>query len=245
MNAGLQGRDGGITIDRERCRGCGACVEFCPAEALELHGRAIPVDTLFEQLCRDTAFYAASGGGVTLSGGEPLAQPEAAIALLRMLGKAGVHTALDTCGAVAARSLADALEFAGLVLFDVKTLDLAKHEAFTGVPFARVDTAARIVNASETPVWVRTPVIPGYTDDEQTVRAIAQYVRDTFRFCERYDLLAYSNLCAAKYEQLGRRFPLAGTPPITAEHMERLAEAARAEGAPNVQWSGPTRVEAA
>ena len=241
----LRASEQGIRIDRERCTGCGECAGFCPAEALETHGRSVSVPGLFDEVSRDAAFYEASGGGVTLSGGEPLAQPEGAIALLRLLRNAGIHTALDTCGAAGEAALREALEWVDLVLFDVKTVDRAKHLAFTGVAFDRVALAAHMVDGSETPVWVRTPIIPGYTDDERNVRAVARFVKNTFSHCERHDLLAFSNLCRPKYEQLERDVALADTPLVTADHMEHLCNVAREEGAPNVHWSGPTRLDVA
>lgn len=233
----------GIDIDRSRCRACRTCVDYCPSEALEMHGRVMAVPALFDALQRDAAFYASSGGGVTLSGGEPLAQPEAAAALLRLLKDTGIHVALDTCGVATERVFDAALECADLVLFDVKTVDAARHEAFTGVPLERVAASARRVAAAGVPVWVRTPVIPGYTDDEDAIRAAARFVRDTFSNCQRYDLLAFSNLCQAKYKQLGRTFPLANAPLLSVAHMERLCAVVREEGLANVHWSGPTRIE--
>jgi pyruvate formate lyase activating enzyme len=234
--------ENGIAVDHRLCTGCGECADFCPSEAIEIHGRKTPVTAILERLQRDAAFYQVSGGGVTLSGGEPLAQPDAAIALLRLLKDAGLHTALDTCGAASQRVLEEALEAVDLVLFDIKTTDLARHERFTGVPFRRVAASARIVNRAGLPVWVRTPIIPGYTDDEEALRSVARFVRDTFDRCERHDLLAFSNLCRTKYDQLGRTFALAGAPLVDADTMKRLSDAARDEGSPNVHWSGPTRI---
>ena len=231
----------GIAIDRRRCRGCGQCVEFCPSAALEVHGRTVPVDELFRDVARDAVFYETSGGGVTLSGGEPLAQPDAALALLRLLKGAGIHTALDTCGAVGERVLREALDMTDLVLFDVKVVDPGRCEAWTGVPFQRVAASARLVNASGVPVWVRTPVIPGYTDDDAAIRDVARFVAGTFAHCQRHDLLAFSNLCTSKYEQLGRRFALAGAPLLDVATMERLCAVVREEGSPDVRWSGPTQ----
>ncbi|HEO72644.1 MAG TPA: glycyl-radical enzyme activating protein, partial [Candidatus Hydrogenedentes bacterium] len=243
----LAATEAGITVDRERCRGCGACVAYCPSEALQIHGRSYAIDDLSDELRRDAAFYEASGGGVTLSGGEPLAQPEGAIALLEHLHEAGTHTALDTCGAVGADALRRALDAADLVLFDVKTVDAAKHKAYTGVPFERVDASARIVEEAGVAVWVRTPVIPGYTADEENLQAVARYVAETFTRCERHDLLAFSNLCRPKYEQLDRSFALADTPLLSADEMGRLADRVRGESKPGIRvcWSGPTRIQEA
>jgi pyruvate formate lyase activating enzyme len=235
----------GLSINRPECRGCGTCVEYCPSEALEIHGRSISVPALFEQVARDATFYQTSGGGVTLSGGEPLAQPESAVPLLRLLHDAGIHTALDTCGAVAERALRDALEATDLVLFDIKSVDPVKHEALTGVPFHRVAASAKLVNESGVPVWVRTPIIPGCTDDEKGLRAIARFVSETLAHCKRHDLLAFSNLCTSKYEQLGRSFPVVNAPLVPCERMQRLREMVENEGSRNVHWSGPTRLDEA
>lgn len=241
----LQAGPSGIVIDRDRCTGCGACVDYCPASALEMHGERVAVEALFDRVVRDATFYDQSGGGVTLSGGEPLAQPKAAVALLWLLKDAGIHTALDTCGAANENALREALECVDLVLFDVKTVDPERHEAWTGVPFEHVDAAARMVNDAGVPVWVRTPVIPGYNSDEITIRALATYVNERFGHCQRHDLLAYSNLCVSKYEQLGRPFVLAGVPLLTREALERLCDVARSAGSPYAQWSGPTQIDEA
>jgi len=240
----LRFSDVGMRIARDLCRGCGTCVEFCPSEALELQGRRIRVEDLFDWVRRDITFYETSGGGVTLSGGEPLAQPHAAIDLLRRLKEERIHTALDTCGAVSERVLTEALEWTDLVLLDIKTVDPARHERYTGVKFDRVAASARLVAQSEAKIWVRTPIIPGHTDDEADVLAVARFVRETLPRCERHDLLAFSNLCRSKYQQLERPFVFANTPLLSALKMEHLCGVVRAETNVPTFWSGPTELEA-
>jgi pyruvate formate lyase activating enzyme len=231
----------GLEILRDRCDGCARCVAFCPSSALEIHGRTIEVEELFDLAARDMAFYNTSGGGVTLSGGEPLAQPQAVIALLRLLHEAGIHTAVDTCGGAAEDVFREALPYSSLVLLDIKTVDPEKHLAYTGVPFSRVARLVAILREAQTPLWVRTPVIPGYTDDEEKIRAVAAFVARELPQCERHDLLAFSNLCTAKYEQLDRPFALADTPLISSETMESLCAAAKEAGSVQAHWSGPIR----
>lgn len=238
-----RGNPARVLIDRTRCKGCGACAAFCAASALELQGRAVSVRDLFGQIMRDAPFYGASGGGVTLSGGEPLAQPRPALALTELLREAGAHVAVDTCGAVAEWALRDAVRLANLILLDIKTVDPGRHERFTGVPFERVAQAARIIADADAPVWVRTPVVPGYTDDDRCIRDIARFVAEVLPRCERHDLLAFSNLCAGKYRQLGRVFALDGVALMPAATMERLAAVARDAGSTQARWSGPTRME--
>lgn len=235
----------GIKIDRQRCNGCGLCVDMCPTSALELYGRTLNVQEIFETVMRDATFYAASKGGVTLSGGEPLTQPRAALELLRQLSEAGVHTALDTCAAGGESAYREALGIIDLLLIDIKSVHPRKHEDLTGVPFDRVARAAKWAHESGVPVWVRTPVIPGFTDDEQDIRAIARFVAETLPNCERHDLLAYSDLCSAKYRQLDRHFALDGVPLLCAEEMDRLCAAALQEGSKTARWSGPTQPDTA
>jgi pyruvate formate lyase activating enzyme len=122
----------GVKIDRARCDGCGACADECPSGALELLGRTVTAADLVAAMCRDRAYYDSSGGGVTLSGGEPLAQPLFASAVLRGLKAQGVATAVDTCGFASSESLEQVLPYADLVLYDVKMIDDDAHRAFTG-----------------------------------------------------------------------------------------------------------------
>ncbi len=233
----------GMHIDRGRCTPCSRCVDACPAGAFELHGRTMGVPEVFAAVMRDAAFYETSEGGVTLSGGEPLAQPLAALELLRWLRDARVHTALDTCGAAPEPIFREALALVDLLLLDIKCVDPLRHHRLTGVPFDTIARAARWAHDSGVAVWVRTPIIPGYTDDEEDVRAVARFVAETLPNCERHDLLAFSNLCASKYEQLNRRFALENVPVLHAEALDRLCRAAREEGSRQARWSGPTRVE--
>ncbi len=236
----IQLADGRVVIDRQRCEACGTCVEACPTGALERVGTTYNLDALLVEVLKDRTFYGTSGGGVTLSGGEPLMQHAFAEALARRCRDEGLHVALDTCGFGRTEGLDAVLEHVDLVLFDLKILDNDAHERLTGAPVDGIlDNLAR-VTARGVPVWVRTPVIPGCTDDEGNLRAIARYLAAHVPTLERYDLLAFSNLCTSKYEMLGRRFPLTDEPLLTRETMERLTALVRAEGVASVRWSGPT-----
>ncbi|NIA13939.1 MAG: glycyl-radical enzyme activating protein [Nitrospiraceae bacterium] len=232
----------GISVARGRCTGCGDCVAYCPASALEMHGTRMTAKDIHDRVVRDAAFYEESGGGVTLSGGEPLAQPAAALGLMRLLRESGIHVALDTCGVAGEGVLGEAVGLADLVLLDLKTANPANHEAWTGVALDRVDKAARLLTEAAVPLWVRTPVVPGYTATENEIAGVARFVAEALPHAERHDLLAYSNLCTAKYAQLGRPFALDGVPLLFPETMERLCEVARASGSMHARWSGPTRV---
>ena len=117
--------------------------------------------------------------------------------------------------------------------------------SFAAILLALSPWIVLVLVAAGLPVWIRTPVIPGYTDAEQNLVGIAAHLKQHVPTVQRYDLLAFSNLCTSKYEMLGRSFPLAGVPLLTRETMEHLTQRVRGEGIEVVRWSGPTRVDAA
>lgn len=233
----------GMVIDREKCDVCGACEEACPAAALEVIGKSRTVEDVAREALRDRVFYEKSGGGVTLSGGEPALQDDFSRALMSILREEGVHVALDTCGGVSWQRLQPLVELADLVLYDLKTMDEEDHLRRTGIPLKLVLDNAREVAASGRPMWVRTPAIPGYTDDEGNIRSIARFIRDELPGVERYDILAFNNTCGAKYRRLDRIFPLAGEALLAEGKMKGLAEAAAEEGVAMARWSGATSRE--
>jgi pyruvate formate lyase activating enzyme len=231
----------GIVIDRKLCDACGDCVDRCPSSALEVIGKRCSVNEVAEAALRDKVFYEASGGGVTLSGGEPGLQSTFSQALMRALKREGVHVALDSCGGISWRRIGPLVQLADLVLYDLKIIDEELHLRHTGVPLGLVLDNARRVAASGKPIWIRTPVIPGYTDSSENIRKIARFIRNNLQTVERYDLLAFNNTCSVKYHRLDRPCALAQEPLMSEGEMEKLAEAARHEGLDFVRWSGLTR----
>lgn len=231
----------GVARDRERCEVCGLCVEECPTGSQELIGQEYKLEQLVTEVLKDRTFYETSGGGVTLSGGEPMLQPSFVLEFARRCQQEDLHVALDTSGFALPKRLEAVLAHVDLVLFDLKQIDAQAHRKLAGVPLERVLANLALVAGSGLPVWVRTPVIPGHTDTEENLRGIAEHLAKHLPALERYDLLAFSNLCTAKYEMFGNRFSLADTPLLTAEEMERLAAVVRAAGIESVRWSGPTR----
>jgi pyruvate formate lyase activating enzyme len=228
----------GMHIDRDNCDYCGACVKACPTGALEVIGQRRTLKELVEIALRDKIFYEKSGGGVTLSGGEPAMQPEFSLALIHTLSQAGVHVALDTCGGVSWSKLQPLVALSDLVLYDIKTMNPENHLKYTGIPLSMVLNNACEIAKLGKPMWVRTPIIPGYTDEDANIREIARFIKRNLPTVERYDLLAFNNFCAAKYRRLDRDWPLAEADLITAEAMVRLAETAKSEGLGFVHWSG-------
>ncbi|UCE11097.1 MAG: glycyl-radical enzyme activating protein, partial [Candidatus Thorarchaeota archaeon] len=217
--------------------------DACPTTAIEVIGEEWDVQPLVDELIRDKVFFETSNGGVTLSGGEALYQLEFAIEVAEGLKSHGVHVALDTCGYSSKKAFERILHFVDLVLYDLKQMNEALHLEYTGVPLETVLSNARTLASSGIPVWVRTPIIPGFTDSEDNIRKISRFIIDDMNGVVRYDLLAFNNLCIDKYALLGQEFPLKKTPLVTKKTMEALAEVARTEGVQNVHWSGMTRRE--
>ena len=230
----------GMKIDRSRCNACGRCVEACPSAALEVIGKPWRADDLVQQLVKDRVFYETSGGGITFSGGEPMQQAEFLGEVLPLCKQASLHVTLDTCGMAVWERYAQVLGHVDLVLLDLKIMDAERHRAATGVSNERILENARRLAEHGKLMWIRSPIIPGYTDDPANVAAIGQFIRDALPTVERWDLLAYTNLGRPKYRRLGLEYPLAGAPLVTRAEMESLWQVARGI-VPVARWSGATR----
>jgi len=230
----------GMKIDRELCTVCGACAQACPAAALEVIGRRWTPDELMNELVKDQVFYETSGGGITFSGGEPMMQADFLCQALPSCKGARLHVALDTCGAVAWERYERVLPWVDLVLFDLKLMDTGRHQSATGISNDIILENARRISALGKPMWVRTPVIPGYTDDPDNIQAIGRFIRDELPAVQRWDLLAYTNLGKPKYHRLDLPYPLEDAPLLTQAQMESLWQTAM-ELVPVARWSGATR----
>ncbi|MBN2044259.1 MAG: glycyl-radical enzyme activating protein [Anaerolineales bacterium] len=235
-NGCLSLTDEGLHIDREHCEHCGECAEACPTGALEALGRTIGVEELAAELLKDRAYYEKSGGGVTLSGGEPSFQPDFAEALLKSLREAGISTALDTCGLTSRKVLDRLLRHTDLVLFDLKLIDSDQHRQFTGQPnetiLENLLYVRDMIRMQKHPVdlWIRTPLIPGATDTEENLRGLSRFISaELDALISRWELCAFNNLCKDQYARLGLDWPYAETPLMTAEELsccEQLAKSA-------------------
>jgi pyruvate formate lyase activating enzyme len=232
----------GMCIDRERCTACGACADACPAGALEIIGQERTAAEVFVEVDKDRVFYETSDGGVTLSGGEPMMQADFVLALARLCREAAFRVALDTCGVVAWEHYERVLPLVDLVLYDLKIFDGEKHRASTGVDNGIILENARRIAATGKPMWIRTPVIPSYTADEENIATLGDFIAAELPTVERWDLLAYTNLGQPKYHRLDLPYALEGMPLLTEAEMEVLHTVA-IQRVPVAVWSGATRVE--
>jgi pyruvate formate lyase activating enzyme len=194
--------DSGHILDRKTCTRCFTCVEACPYGVLSVAGREISTGELGMELLRDISFYQRSGGGVTLSGGEPLLQAGFATSIFRFLKKHRIHTALDTAGNVPWSAFEKVLPWVDLVLFDIKIADPKRHEEMTGINNRLTLENFKRLNDEKATVWVRTPLIQGVNDDDSETDGRIRILAETAKV-EKIELLPFHRYGIGKYASLG------------------------------------------
>jgi pyruvate formate lyase activating enzyme len=244
-----------LLIYPDRCAGCGACVGFDPAKAagglpppretlslesaelcfsgaLQTAGLEMDVSQVMEQLEQDSDYYRNSGGGITLSGGEVMAQAPFAAAILRSCREKQIAAAIETNLAYDYSLLEALLPDLDLVMADIKLLDNERHLFFTGIGNENILENVKKLARAGVPYILRTPVIPGVNDRTEEIGAIAAFIARDREFLQYYELLNYNPLGASKYEGLGTSYTYRETRPLDGEKMEKLVRAARAAGIP-------------
>jgi pyruvate formate lyase activating enzyme len=212
----------------DACRLCGTCAETCLAEARQLAGRRMGLSEVMAEVERDIVFFDESGGGVTFSGGEPLAQPRFLEALLSACRERGIHTALETCGFAQRSVLLRLAERVDLILYDLKLVDPAKHEMFTGAPSTPILRNLEALTEAGRRVIVRIPIVPGINDGEQEVSAFRDFLAPLG--VRQVHLLPYHQTGAGKYPRLGLPNPLPDVPSPSSERMRQVAASLEAAG---------------
>lgn len=190
-------------VDRKSCDDCGECTSVCPSTALFIYGREVSVDEVMVEVLKDRSYYDATGGGVTLSGGEPMAQPEFALALLRECRQAGIHTALDTTGFMPRPLCERTLEFTSLYLFDYKATGEELHRKLTGVSLQPILETLEFLLSNGADVLLRCPLIPGINDQLEYLTAIGE-LEQRFPSLQGIDLLPWHTMGNAKYGRIGK-----------------------------------------
>lgn len=212
--------DGRSWTNRKLCMGAGKCAEVCPHEARNVMGRYVTAEEVFKKVAGDAIFYQRSGGGVTLSGGEPLAQPRFAMSLLKLCKDASIHTALDTCGYAPWDTVRQVLDYVDLVLYDFKHMDPVEHEKCTEVSNDLIlDNARKIHHELSIPILARVPIIPGYNDSVENIEATARFIATELGNSIKVHLLPYHRLGETKYERLEKPGKSVSIEPPSEERM--------------------------
>jgi pyruvate formate lyase activating enzyme len=196
-----------VVIDREKCAACLACVDYCYTDALDQYGVWHSVDEIFEIIQRDKSYYAASGGGATIGGGEATWQPQFLLALLKKCRENQIHTAIDTCGYVSDPLGIECLKTADLLLFDIKGFNSGAHEQNTGVPNDIILENLHMLSDERKPMIIRLPLIPNHNDSEENLTKTAELLA-SLKSIERVDIIPLHQFGKVKYDQIGMDYCL-------------------------------------
>ncbi len=228
---------GTLKIDRAKCIGCGRCETACFEDALRLFGKWYTPEDLMGRIRREKPYLTRSGGGVTIGGGEATCWSAFCRELIRLCHAEGIHTAIDSCGYPCTEETLSALDAADLVLFDLKGMDSARHHENTGAGNEEILRTFEHLRATNKPVIVRAPLVPGYNDSPEELAALGRLLRESPNV-ERVDLMPYHEYGVSKYEEIGLAYPLAGkVEPYSQDQVRQLLEFFRTYH-PNVQIGG-------
>jgi pyruvate formate lyase activating enzyme len=234
--------DGSHYFFRNRCSINGHCLTTCYSGALQMAGRKMDVNQVMAEVLADRAFYESSGGGVTLSGGEPMLQNAFAGEILRRCKEAGIPTAVETCGDIPWSTLVEILPFTDLIMMDLKLMSPEAHRRATGRSNERILANAGQLALTETPLVFRTPVVPGINDTEEEIAQITVFVRGLVELRRNqggdhltrgsisYELLPFHRLASDKYRSLELEDSASGCGPLKRETLARLLDVATKNG---------------
>lgn len=218
-------------LNLDKCVQCGRCVDVCCTNALTVSGRLQTVDQIVNELAKDNIHYRRSGGGITLSGGEPLFQADFAHQLLKACKGRGWHTAIETTGFANENALELVLPWLDLVLLDIKHLDNQKHQSYVGQSNQIILRNAEMIGRYHIPILVRVPVIPGFNDNVKDIQLIAEFARSNKQVMGVH-LLPYHRLGKQKYQYLGRKYEMEAESLLTFDQISKLRDVVEAAGLP-------------
>ena len=219
-----------VHVKRDLCDNCGICTESCYPAALYMCGEDYTVDRLVGRLVREKPFYG-GGGGVTISGGECLCQPEFVLEVLKRLKEADINTAIDTTGFVKWEIIESILPYTDLFLYDIKHMDSETHRKATGVPNELILENARKIAAHGGKMQIRIPVIPQFNHGVQNITRTAEFCAEIKDAVTLVQLLPYHNMGVMKYLRISDKPVMEATPPSDA-HMEKLKKIMEDHGLP-------------
>lgn len=222
-------QDGTHVYLRQKCVVCGKCTEVCYAGALMFTGKLITVDEVMEEVLRDRIFYEISGGGVTLSGGDPLIQHDFSRAILEGCKAKGLHTAIETAANCRWVDLAMLLPATDLIMMDIKHLNPHKHRKVIGVSNELILENARRLAQTSKPIIVRIPIVPTVNDTPEEIEAIVQFI-GIFQNLQYLELLPFHRLSESKYHGLGLNYQASHLETPTKKKMSELAARVKESG---------------
>nr|WP_312577036.1 glycyl-radical enzyme activating protein [Sedimentibacter sp.] len=227
--------DGEITWHKDKCTECMECVKVCIPQAREITGTVYSVEELIKIVERDRPFFRRSGGGMTVGGGEPLAQGEFVAKLIEKASSINIHTAIETTAFGRWDHLSSIIDNIDEMFIDIKHMDSVVHEQFTGVPndliLHNIRKTAEKIKGTEKILTIRTPVIPGKNDSAENIRATAEFVK-SLEVVKGLELLTYHNYGETKYSRTKwiEGYPLHGLEPLSSDQMTALKEIAEEYG---------------
>jgi pyruvate formate lyase activating enzyme len=214
---------GKLIIDRKRCNVCGICAQVCDNKALAIIGEIMKVSDVIAEIVRDKPFYEESQGGVTITGGEPTYQADFASALLKAAKLEGIGTAIETCGYASWPHLKQLLEYTDLILFDLKIIAAELSVKYIGGASHLILENLKKADSLNKPLYIRFPLIPGYTDSHDNLEAIARLVTILKNVVE-FDILPFHQYGKHKYKSLGCSYMLEKMKPLQREDAAWIAD---------------------
>lgn len=210
-------------IDYSRCTGCGKCADNCDYNALVRYGSEMSADAVFDIVRRDKIFYDAGGGGVTVSGGEPLLQPAFVKKLFEMCKNEGINTCVETCGFVPEQNLLNILPLTDHLLFDLKHMDTEIHRQYTCQSNDIILKNAELAAKKGADILFRVPLIPGVNDDESNISATSEFILG-LPGRHKIQLMPYHRLGESKYKALGKPSQMPDAKVMTPEQLEAVKQ---------------------
>lgn len=197
------------SINRDLCIGCMKCADICPADAIKQWGKTVGLDEVMDIIRRDVSYYESSGGGVTISGGEPLMQPEFTKDILKTCNEEGIHTCLESTFCVDRDIIEAVIPYADMLITDIKHMESAMHEKYTGVSNEKIlENLSRLAKLGK-PIIVRIPIVPGVNDDTENMEATADFILSQMTGqVKQLQLLPFMRLGEEKYQSLGMDYPM-------------------------------------
>lgn len=238
---------GKLVVDKALCQSCYSCAKNCPSKAMKVTGTYWNIEDLVREVCKDKMFFEDFGGGVTVSGGEPVLQHAFLIKFLKQLKNENVNIALDTCGFGKREVYEKIYPYVDTFLYDIKFMDSGLHEKYTGVNNKLIlsnlkNLANHVRNDEDKKIWIRTPLIPDATATKKNIEEIGIFIRkELLDVIERWELCTFNNVCKEKYQKLNKKWKYDGTELMDEKAVEEFTTIAKEYAGKLVVVSGLTK----